>query len=372
VISEKSDISSSAQILHCVQDDNDLDAAFSWTACPFSWQGKGLRYAEHWYGVYFSVDAGIWLIYHIYSFDAWGEKPPYYWKGSIVKKRAEQKKREKGQGRVQRGRRKMPKVPPADSKLWPEQYRGKRWKSVYAILFAGRCQLCAYSCPLPKSRRLRDKWLGVTRLLLCTNHPSEPGELREVLPIDTCRNFKAKRWQRPRTKSGGRRPRPPANPKDEEVRRIPLGRGLFALVDAADYDEVSKYKWRAKRRGAKVYASCVKKGRTVYMHRMIMRPRKGYVVDHIDGNGLNNRRCNLRVCTHQQNQANRRPYGGASEFVGVVRNKGKWMAGIQYRGKYFYLGRFDDEVEAAKARDRKAYELHGEYAYLNFPEDFDR
>ena len=282
-------------------------------------------------------------------------------------------KGEKGNEGVKdrRGRR-MPRVPPAESTIWPEQYRGKRWKSVYAILFAGRCQLCAYSCPLPKSRQLRDKWLGVTRLLLCTNHPSEPGELREVLPIDTCRNFKAKSWKRPKARPVRGRAHPATEETDREVRRIPLGKGLFATVDAADYEQLSKYKWYAKRHGPTIYATCIKQGKVVYMHRMIMRARKGVLVDHIDGNGLNNRRCNLRLCTHQQNQANRGPCGGSSRFVGVHHHGDQWQAGIRCRGEYFYLGLHDDEVEAAKARDRKAYELHGEYAYLNFPEDFER
>lgn len=279
------------------------------------------------------------------------------------------KKRKKA-GKGEGGRRRAPGVPPADHKVWPEEYRGKRWKRVYAILFAGRCQLCAYSSALPKSRQLADKWLGVTRLLLCTNRPGSGGELREVLPIDKCRNFRARSWKRQRAKrahTSGRRARTTG---DGEVRRIPLGNGLFATVDAADYEEVSKYKWYAKRHGATVYATCIQRGRVVYMHRMIMRAGKGRIVDHIDGNGLNNRRCNLRVCTHQQNQANRGPCGGSSRFVGVHRHKDKWQAGMRCRGEYFYLGLFEDEVEAAQARDRKAYELHGAYAYLNFPEDF--
>lgn len=106
------------------------------------------------------------------------------------------------------------------------------------------------------------------------------------------------------------------------------------------------------------------------MHRMIMRPRRGQLVDHIDGNGLNNRRCNLRVCNYQQNAANTGPRGGTSRFVGVRRRGDKWEAGVQCRGKYYHLGTFATEIEAAKARDRKAYELWGPYAYLNFPEDF--
>ena len=275
----------------------------------------------------------------------------------------------KGQSK-KRTKRRVAGVPPAESKVWPEAYRGKRWKRVYGILFGGRCQLCAYSSALPKSRQLTDKWLGLTRLLLCTNHPASGGELREVLPTDKCRNFKAKSWKRQRAKSTRTTVQPTNDGSDAEVRRIPLGNGLFATVDAADYERVSKHKWYAKRHGPTVYATCIRKGRVVYMHRMIMRARKGTIVDHIDGNGLNNRQCNLRLCTHQQNQANRGPCGGSSRFVGVYWNGNKWQAEMRCSGEYFYLGVFDDEVEAAKARDRKAYELHGEYAYLNFPEDF--
>ena len=164
------------------------------------------------------------------------------------------------------------------------------------------------------------------------------------------------------------------NEPETQVRRIPLGKGLFATVDASDYEQVSKYRWYATHNGGKnVYAATTTKdGKTMHMHRMLMRPRKGYVVDHIDGNGLNNRRCHLRVCTHAQNMANRTPRGGSSQFVGVYRSKDKWLAHVTHRGKYHYVGIFDDEVEAAKARDRKAYALHGQYAYLNFPEDVER
>jgi len=286
---------------------------------------------------------------------------------------AKRKEREKGRAEGKRSKRrpgrKRVRVPPPDSAIWPEQYRGANWKSAYAILFAGRCQLCAYSSPLPRWRQLRDKFHGEPRLLLCTNHPDSPGELHEVLPIETCRNFKAVRWPRHRSRPPKARPPMTMDEHEPQVRRIPLGKGLFATIDAADYDQVRKYRWRAIRNGRKVYAATRKNGRTVYMHRMLMRPRKGYVVDHIDGNGLNNRRCNLRVCTPAQNLANKAPLGGTSRFVGVYRYRDKWVAHVVCQGKHYYVGAFADEVEAAKARDRKAYELHGEYAYLNFPED---
>jgi hypothetical protein len=289
-----------------------------------------------------------------------------------MSERGKPKESTRAEVRAKKGRRRPPKVPPPDSKVWPEQYRGKRWKSVYAILFAGKCQLCAYSCALPKSRQLMDKFHGMARLLLCTNHPDGNGELREVLPIETCPNFRPKRWQPRRAKRAGDAAALMGPESDPSVRRIPLGNGLFASVDADDYEELSKYKWYASRPGRTVYAICRTKGRVVYMHRMIMRPRRGYVVDHIDGNGLNNRRCNLRVCTRRQNQGNQKPRGGTSRFVGVSRWHDKWVARIQHRGKQYVLGTFDDEVEAVKARDRKAYELLGEFAHLNFPEDFDQ
>jgi hypothetical protein len=289
---------------------------------------------------------------------------------------AKRNEREKGKTESKRSKRrpgrKRVRVPPPESPIWPEQYRGENWKSIYGILFAGKCQLCAYSCPLSKWRQSRDKLHGEPRLLLCTNHPDSPGELAEVLPIETCRNFKPKRWRRRCTNPPKRRVRATMDEDGPEVRRIPLGNGLFATVDAADYEQVTKYRWCASGHGHNIYATAVVDGRTVYMHRMLMRPRKGYVVDHIDGNGLNNRRCNLRVCTPAQNLANKAPRGGSSQFAGVHRYRDRWAANVTCLGKCYYVGLFDDEVEAAKARDRKAYELHGEYAYLNFPEDFAR
>ncbi len=254
--------------------------------------------------------------------------------------------------------------------MWPEEYRGENWKPIYAILFAGKCQVCAYSCPLPRSRRLRDKWTGTTRLLQCTNHPASPGEIEEVLPTDTCRNFRPKPWKRRRANMPAKGMNPPGFRAGRKLPQIPLGNGLFATVDREDYPEISKYRWYATRRGHTIYATCLKNRKPIYMHRMVMRPRSGYIVDHIDRNGLNNCRDNLRVCTRRQNQANRGPCGGTSRFVGVYRHKDRWLAGFRWRGKYYYVGYFDDEVEAAKARDRKAYELQGEFAYLNFPEDF--
>jgi len=259
-------------------------------------------------------------------------------------------------------------VPPPESDVWPPQYRGERWKRIYGILFEDKCLLCRYSFSQPESRQKLDRWLRQDTPLLCTNHAACPGEIIEVLGTDTCRNFKAKYWRHPRAKPAER---PPWRPKRQKgVRRVPLSQGLFATVDTADYKEVSKYKWSALRYGKKVYAQARINGRTVMMHRFLMRPRKGYQVDHKDGNGLNNCRGNLRECTPGQNQANHGPHDGTSRFVGVSRRRNRWYAQIRHGGKVYHLGSYADEVEAAKARDRKAVELHGPYAYLNFPEDW--
>jgi hypothetical protein len=217
---------------------------------------------------------------------------------------------------------------------------------------------------------LEDKLMRLSPRLHCTHHPSSPGELREVLLIDTCRNFKPKWWRAPRTKSKQAKAprRPTAVKSDGKTRQIPLGNGLFATVDAADYPELSKYRWYATYRGSQIYAVRHEGGKETYMHRVIMKPRPGQIVHHRDGDGLNNRRDNLLVCTRRQHQACRRPLGDR-RFVGVYWFKNGWMAQIRYRGKTYYLGRFKDQIEAAKARDRKAYELCGELAYLNFPKD---
>lgn len=96
-------------------------------------------------------------------------------------------------------------------------------------------------------------------------------------------------------------------------------------------------------------------------------------VDHLDGNNLDNRRCNLRICTPFETAQNQhRPRRGTSQFLGVRRAGDKWDALVGHQGRTHYVGRFDDEVEAAKARDAKKLELAGEYAGLNFPPESDR
>ncbi len=193
---------------------------------------------------------------------------------------------------------------------------------------------------------------------MCANHPDTPGQMRPI-PHRPCRNCKMKPF----------RVDPPEPPNDG-IRYIPLTRGLHAMVDAADYEWLSKYKWYAGRptRAGKIYARRNIPGGTVLMHRMIMQPPEGMVVDHINGNTLDNRRCNLRVCTQTENIQNSRPrHNATSRFRGVYRRGNKWEVKIRHKGKTYRLPPFDDEIEAAKARDRLARQLYGKHAWQNIP-----
>jgi hypothetical protein len=169
----------------------------------------------------------------------------------------------------------------------------------------------------------------------------------------------------------------------EGAKLIPLTQDKFAIVDAEDYERFREYKWYAKKGYSTYYAGSgmrfFKDGKYAgvkqkLMHRLITNAPKGMMVDHINHNGLDNRKSNLRVCTREQNSHNLRPYrGGSSKYKGVSRHKrdGVFEVNIRHKRKLIYLGRFKDEVEAAKAYDKKADELFGEFAFLNFPTDYD-
>ena len=156
-------------------------------------------------------------------------------------------------------------------------------------------------------------------------------------------------------------------------RPIPLTRGLTAWVSPEDFRRVIKRKWCPhRRRNGKVYAQTNMKigGRwtRVLMHRFILGDEAGPLTDHEDGDGLNNTRGNLRLATRSQNQHNSGPRCGRFKGVTWHKRAGKWLAQIMANRQHRYLGLYESEKVAALAYDAAAKELHGEFAYLNFPE----
>ena len=148
----------------------------------------------------------------------------------------------------------------------------------------------------------------------------------------------------------------------------------YVLVDDDDYIWLSKWKWTAKKDGNCVYAS--RKIRTadnkrymLLMHRDILGLKKGdrLGVDHINHNGLDNRKSNIRICTSQQNCFNRRSHlNSASQYKGICLSRnGRWRARIFKEGRLLSLGSFISEIDAALAYNKNAQELFGEFACLN-------
>ena len=159
------------------------------------------------------------------------------------------------------------------------------------------------------------------------------------------------------------------------MKRIPLGNNQgFVLVDDEDYKWLNKQNWCRLKCKNSSYAKFDRRvdGKKVsfLMHRIILNAKPHQFVDHRDGNGLNNQRFNIRICTKSENGMNQKPQKGrTSQYKGVCRFRSKWQAGIKKDGKRKLLGIFSDEIEAAKAYDKKAIEFFGEFAYLNFPEE---
>lgn len=155
------------------------------------------------------------------------------------------------------------------------------------------------------------------------------------------------------------------------TKQIYLSQGKFATVDDADFEHFNQWKWTANRGGARStswYALRKENGKNIQMHRQIINAPDGMQVDHINRDGLDNRRENLRLCTNAENGRNRAMKSNSiSGFKGVCRFRDKWQAQIGINRVNIYLGVFADPIDAAKAYDQAAIELHGPYANLNFP-----
>lgn len=151
-------------------------------------------------------------------------------------------------------------------------------------------------------------------------------------------------------------------------KNLKLSNGGYTIIDNIDYELVKNYKWyKIKKRNTWYARTCIQK-KCVYIHRLIMNHPEGMMIDHLDGNALNNRRNNLRICTVGQNNRNtRKRKGGTSKYKGVswCKEKMKWVAHIKVNYKSKNMGCFNNEIEAAEAYNKAALLHFGDYAYIN-------
>ncbi len=155
--------------------------------------------------------------------------------------------------------------------------------------------------------------------------------------------------------------------------KLPLRGGPSVLIDRDSWSAISRFSWvRCEEHEGglrRVYALAREPGtyRTLRMHRLIVPTEAGLYLDHINGDGLDNRVANLRVATNSQNQMNRRP-NHDHKYKGVSRVRGKFKAQLKFGGRHVCLGSYRTEEDAALAYDRGAAQYFGEFARLNFPE----
>lgn len=158
---------------------------------------------------------------------------------------------------------------------------------------------------------------------------------------------------------------------EDDMKKIPLTQGQFALVDDADFDWLNQWKWCFYKDGRTGYAgraikiAKTRKNKVILMHRLILKSK--HRTDHRDGDGLNNQRNNIRPASSSQNNRNRcSALGSSSKYLGVSWKKyqKRWVA--QIKDKFvIHLGYFIHEIDAAKAYNKAAQKYHGEFARLN-------
>ena len=156
------------------------------------------------------------------------------------------------------------------------------------------------------------------------------------------------------------------------VPTLELTHGYSTIVDDDDFERLRDWRWIVRRPRYKTrtyaYAMCCRNGKVIHMHRLSAGANEGELVDHINGDTLDNRKCNLRICTHKQNRRNEGlSSDNTSGFKGVTKAGNRWRAQICVDYQMKYLGQYATREEAAKVYDTAAREHHGEFARLNFP-----
>jgi hypothetical protein len=162
-----------------------------------------------------------------------------------------------------------------------------------------------------------------------------------------------------------------------DKRAIYLTRGLYTIIDAEDYERVNAFKWYAKQTSGSWYACrktmCGTKNKYEDVQHFILGDYSK-MIDHIDGDGLHNWKSNLRFCTSSENGMNQRVQKNrltkSSIYKGVQfpKKSKKYLASIRKNSVVYNLGSFTNEIDAAKAYDKAAKEMFGEFANLNFPD----
>jgi len=162
------------------------------------------------------------------------------------------------------------------------------------------------------------------------------------------------------------------------TKEIQLTQNMIAVVDAKDYELLNQYRWFPQKgvntyyaiRNSKKSEGFVKR-KTISMHRQLLNFPNSHT-DHINGDGLDNRRKNIRTCTMSQNQQNRSKRLGFSIYKGVRWHKHskRWTSRINVSGKSVFLGSYKCEIKAAKAYDKAAAKYYKEFANLNFTKEF--
>ena len=158
----------------------------------------------------------------------------------------------------------------------------------------------------------------------------------------------------------------------ETMKEIALTKGKITIVDDEDYATLSKHKWHTLKiyHSDSFYARRNEGLKAILMHRVILGAKHGQCVDHANGDSLDNRRSNIRICTRSENQCNQKKsrFPKSSKYKGVYwdTKRKNWRAQIVTKGRKIRLGSYRSETEAARVRDLATIKYHGEYGLLNF------